>query len=101
MAVLYSVVWCRNFKTKLDFAVSDLTNFKQLLQKVYIDDNTNITTPTPPGTRLNENGKIVIVKELIEAEREIPADERAQPRTVEQNCSDRDPTSRNNEGGLN
>ena len=74
MAVLYSVVWCRNFKTKLYFAVSDLTNFKQLLQKVYIDDNTNITTPTPPGARLNENGKIVIVEELIEAEREIPAD---------------------------
>ena len=74
MAVLYSVVWCRNFITKLYFAVSNLTNFKQLLQKVYIGDNTNITTPTPPGARLNENGKIVIVEELIEAERDIPAD---------------------------
>ena len=49
LAVLYSVVWSRRFKSKLNFAVSELANFSELLRKVYIDDNTVVTTPTPPS----------------------------------------------------
>ena len=76
LAVLYSVVWSRRFKTKLNFAVSELANFSELLRKVYIDDNTVVTTPTPPGARLNDSGKLVIIEELVGEDLEIPADQR-------------------------
>ena len=82
LAALFMVWWSRQFKQKLMHATSDIPDFKLILQKYYVDDGTNVTTPLPLGSKLEED-KIVIDEELIDSDREIPADIRTSRILVE------------------
>ena len=82
LAALFMVWWSRQFKQKLMRATSDIPGFKLILQKYYVDDGTNVTTPLPLGSRL-ENDKIVIDENQIVNDREIPADIRTSKILVE------------------
>ena len=76
LAVLYMLRWCREFKLKLEFAVTEVDGFRLLMLKYYVDDGNLITTTFPLGSRLCEDGKIRVIEDQIEIDRELPADMR-------------------------
>ena len=75
LACLYMIHWCKKLVSKVNIATADLPGFVLHMLKVYVDDGNVACKAFPPGSRL-VNGKIVIVEDLIEADKEIPADER-------------------------
>ena len=69
------VIWSRGFKKNLDYAMTEITTFKQFLIKIYVDDGNQICTTLPLGlgSRLI-NGKVRILEDKIEEDRNIPGD---------------------------
>ena len=76
LAVLYMLRWCRDFRRKLDFATSEMENFKLHMLKYYVDDGNIISSQFPLGARLCEDGKIRVIENEVEVDRNIPGDER-------------------------
>ena len=75
LAVLYMLRWCKEFLAKVRDATSDLNGFELHMLKYYIDDGNTICSILPPGSRLVD-GKIVVVEREVEADIEVPGDER-------------------------
>ena len=76
LAVLYMLRWCRDFQRKLEFATSEIKDFKLHMLKYYIDDGNIISSHFPLGARMCEDGKIRVIENKIENDRDIPGDER-------------------------
>ena len=56
------VIWSRGFIKNLNYAMTEVENFKHYLLKIYVDDGNQICSTLPPGSRL-VNGKVTIVEE--------------------------------------
>ena len=60
--------WCGEFLNKLRES-----GINPKIAKVYVDDNTIVTKPVPPGSRFRDD-RVIIVEEEIENDRDVPAD---------------------------
>ena len=65
--------WDKKLMTKLKNAGSDI-KWHPMLYMRYVDDSNYIGQEIPPGARLGENGKIKIMEEFIEQDKEIQGD---------------------------
>ena len=73
LATIYMVKWTRDFKTKLSEATSEFPLFKLYLFLAYVDDGNGASSSLPPGARLID-GKVQILEEEVENDKQIPAD---------------------------
>ena len=76
VAVLYTIRWSKEFKERLSVATSEIPDFKLYMLKFYIDDGNILSTEFPLGSRLCSDGKIRVVEDEIESDRDVPGDKR-------------------------
>ena len=75
LAVMYMIRWSLEFNRRLVVATS-MFDFSLLMLKYYVDDGNIISTTFPPGARLCEDGVIRVLDNMIEVDRQTPADQR-------------------------
>ena len=68
IASVYVIHWCREFKQKLQNV-----NIIPEILKVYVDDETIVSKPTPPGAKY-VNNELIIDEEQLNIDRDLPAD---------------------------
>lgn len=73
LATLYMLHWERIFKQRLIEATEDIPSFSLYLSQIYVDDKNISCEALPLGSCLI-NGKIEVLQDKIENDRNIPAD---------------------------
>ena len=75
IAKVFMVWWCREFGQTLRAAASVNVGFELYMHKFYVDDHNLVMEEMPPGSRFREK-KIEIVPEEVDADSQLPGDQR-------------------------
>ena len=60
----------------IDFATSEIKDFKVKMLKYYVDDGDIISSVFPAGAKLCKDGKVRVIQEKIQEDAAIPPDKR-------------------------
>ena len=75
LGVFIMLVWTSRFIDKVRAATADIPDWEMHMIQFYVDDGDLIADPLPPGSRVID-GKIVVMEEHVEEDKETPDDER-------------------------